>query len=328
MAIVPLRKVTLIGVADERETWIEPLQSLGVMHIEMWRETSHTQDPTIGLPDKAQEASRYLQECQQKIKPWFLENSDDVGYIIEEVLENKAKRRHLLDLRDDYHQFIQMRKEWGDFHFPDVADLGGHYFWFYVIPQSQLNKLDTCPHPWEVVNKKQGHCYVIVLCPHEPTKIEVPFKRVRSGYKSLTRLYNELDQVERDLDAAQLERVSLTRWLNALSHHLNMLIDRAELGRVAGQFADADNLSCLKGWVPEPLLKEVQAFAAERGLVCVAEEITVTDNDVERSEPSAAQCSAESEPPTLLETHPLISGAKQVVQFFQTPRLIEPGIRL
>ncbi|MCG8313533.1 MAG: hypothetical protein MI976_09980 [Pseudomonadales bacterium] len=311
MAIVPLRKVTLIGVPDERDAWIEPLQTLGVMHVDLWRETSHGQDPIIGLPEKAQESLRYLQECPQKIKPWRLENAEDIRFIIEEILENKTKRRQLLDLRDDYHQFIQMRKEWGDFQFPDVNALGGYYFWFYVVPQSQLHKLDACPHPWEVVDKKQGRCYVIVLSQHEPTKIEIPFKRVRAGYKSLSQLYRELDQVERDLDTVQLERVSLSRWLNVLSHHLNMLIDQAELGRVAGQFSEADSLCCLFGWVPEPELEKVQIFASNNGLVCVSEEVPLTT--------AAHPDSTQNEPPTLLKSHPLISGAKQVVQFFQTP---------
>ncbi|MCG8669471.1 MAG: hypothetical protein MI867_08650, partial [Pseudomonadales bacterium] len=235
MAIAPLRKITLLGLAEERELWLEPLQSLGVMHVEENLPINHVQDPNIAMPEKAQEALRYLLECRQKIKPWSFDDVSDISYVIEEVLENKQKRRQLNDLRDDYLQFIEVREEWGDFKFPSVDELGGYYLWFYIIPQNQLSKLEGCSYPWQVVDEKQGRCYVIVLCEHEPTKMEVPFKRVRSGYKSLSQLRKELNQVEKDLDQLQVERLSLTRWIDCLGHHLNSIVDDAELSKTKCQ---------------------------------------------------------------------------------------------
>lgn len=301
MAIVPLKKVTLMGFVEEQDRWLEPLQQLGVMHINVRRQASHSHDPNIGMPDKAQQALRHIMESQYKIKPWQLENEQDIGFIVEEILENKKKLRELSDLRDDYHQFIKVREDWGDFHYPPVEELGGYYFWFYIIPKSQLEKLHDCSYPWKVVDQRQGRCYVIVLCEHEPTKMEVPFKRVRSGYKSLSRLYRELDQVERDLDELQLQRASLTRWIKVLAHHLNTIIDSAEISKTKCQFFEDEDLCYLQGWVPEDKLSEVQQFAGEQRLVCLTEPV------------------GKESPPTFLRTHPLISGAKAAVQFFQTP---------
>ncbi|MCG8669958.1 MAG: hypothetical protein MI867_11135, partial [Pseudomonadales bacterium] len=302
MAIAPLRKITLLGLAEERELWLEPLQSLGVMHVEENLPINHVQDPNIAMPEKAQEALRYLLECRQKIKPWSFDDVSDISYVIEEVLENKQKRRQLHDLRDDYLQFIEVREEWGDFKFPSVEELGGFYLWFYIIPQNQLSKLEDCSYPWQVVAEKQGRCYVIVLCEHEPTKMEVPFKRVRSGYKSLSQLRKELNQVEKDLDQLQVERLSLTRWIDCLGHHLNAIVDDAELSKTKCQVTIENGLCYIVGWVPENLVPLLHDFSKQYSLTYFDEPVPET-----------------AEPPTLLQTHPVVSGAKQAVEFFQTP---------
>lgn len=302
MAIVPLNKISLIGLAEESELWLEPLQRLGLMHVEMHRATSHIQDPDIGLPEKGQQALRYLLECKYKVKTSRADQIQDVNYIIEEILENKRRCRELEDLRDDYLQFIKMRHEWGDFHLPPVESLGGYYLWFYKIPKSRLHKLDDCAHPWEIVGERQGYSYVIVISQHEPTKIDVPFQRVRSGYKSLSRLQNELDQVERDLDDLQLARASLTRWRNLLAAHLNHLIDSAEISKAKCQLIVSEEICYLQGWAPVDAVAGIHDFARRHGLICLQQ-------PVEQEQP----------PPTLLQGNPWFNGAKAVVQFFQTP---------
>lgn len=302
MSIVTVNKVSLIGLAVEHTVWLEPLQAMGNFHIIESSKPGKSTSVEVAMPERAQEALRYLLEDKQQLTPWELSQADNLNIIIDTILGNKAKKRELEDLRDDYLQFIHVRDDWGDFIFPDLEKLGGFRLWFYIIPTTKLEKMQDCPHAWEVVKQEYGKSYTIVFSQTEPTKLDVPFERTRTGYKSLAQLKSELIEVERSLDVNALERTSMTRWIQVLANHLNAVIDKAELGKATNEFTIDDELCYLQGWVPNEHIDEVKQFCSDRNIACLIE--AVADDEA---------------PPTLLKNPEYLSGARQLVQFFQTP---------
>jgi V/A-type H+-transporting ATPase subunit I len=303
MSIQRLTRLTLAGLATDKDGVLERLQTLGCLHLIPLR-------PAPREPEKepashaveALQALRYLQDMREKRRQVRDPASFDLPGTIAAVLENQQRLRDTSDRRDALVERIAELEPWGDFTLPPRQDLAGRKFWFYIVPQRQMAQLATLDLPWQVVHRDNRQSWVVVIHPDEPPRDALPVPRTLAGVLSLSEVHRRLEAAELELEAIQAEHVALTRWIYLISTHLAQAEDAAQLRHAQSQTRDEESLFLVQGWVPEDAVAPVQAFAEQQGLALLMEPPGPDDT-----------------PPTLLDNPGPIAAGQDLVAFYQMP---------
>ncbi len=314
MSIVPLDKITLIGLKGDEGPLLTRLQDMGCVELiplkgpapktDTGELAFHHECPMHPGRDKClcclEEALQFLRDCPQRRRQIRRASDFDPEAVVRRVLE---VRRRLLDLeseRDALIRRLRLWRPWGDFEFAPLEEMDGWRLWFYVVPHTQLAAVRTLPYYQEVVRRDQRFSYVVLISREEPRGVPVP--RVHLGARSRRRLEERLDAVELAIEDAQAERAWLTRWYTLLRRNLAALRDRAALEAAAERLLAAAPVVALQGWMPSRRVVELEAYARDRRLV------------LQREAPSPAD-----DPPTLLENPAWLRAGEDLVNFYMTP---------
>ncbi len=303
MSIVELKKVSVFGLAREKEPALKALQRAGSMHlIPLKPRAGIGEESPSDRPEACLEALKYLRASGRR-RHQVVDSTDfDVDSVVAEVLDNRQRVRDTVDLRDMLAKRIHDREPWGEFEFPDEDDLGGLRFWFYILPLSKKSALEALEVPWEIVHQDNLSAYVLVVSEDEPPAALLPVARIHTGGKSLRQLRRELEDTQIELDALYAERDSLTRWIWLLEQNIASAEDAAMLSYADSITRDGDATFILQGWVPTPRLDAVLGTAREMKLAVLVE-----------------QAASEDRPPTLLDNPETVAGGADLVSFYQTP---------
>ena len=302
MSILQLNKVTIFARSENKDTLLEGLQQQGCMHL-IFLQPQHKEPekaPTEHAEDVYQ-ALRYLLDVR-KIRHQVSDASQfDLEAVVAQTLENKQRLRDVGDQRDFLMQRIADLEPWGHFELPPEG-MAGYCFWFYIIPHNKMKELYDLEYPWQVVYKDHRQSYVVVIAQEEPPATALPVARTHTGSVSLNELRRQLDQCIVEFEEAQAEHQSLTRWISLLTKNFNRAEDRAALRYADSQLLHQDELCVLQGWVPQQDLSTVKDFVEENGFAMLTEEPNEDD-----------------EPPTYMQNPESVSGAQDLVSFYQTP---------
>jgi V/A-type H+-transporting ATPase subunit I len=298
VSIVSLRKVTIIGHGTDKEQVLRDLQDFGCLHLLPLRLAPETQK---GSPhSRAYEALHFLLSCPRRRRQVTREEGFDAVEVERRALE---VRDRLLDLRDEadaLHQRITGLTPWGEFTFPPLEEMGGQRFWFYIVPDKDMPRVEAIGLRWERVRRKGGLNYLVVIAAEEPEGI--PTAREHLGSRSREELERRLEDVEVEIDDLTAERTNLSRWAMLFALMLDGLEDREDRERAAGVTLDEGPLFGLEAWAPAEKIPELERYAGEKGLVFEARE----------PEPSDA-------PPTLMENRPELRAGEGLVTFYTIP---------
>src|SRR5215831_13356189 len=163
MAIVPLIKVTLYGLAAEKDAVLDGLQRLGCLHLnDLHRGDAEAVDLTARLSD-ARQAWQYLHDSPVHRRALRPREKVDYEAVVREVLEVRDRSRALAEEREQLHRWITDLEPWGDFELPEWAQEGNLRFWFYIVPLYQLDRLAAVELPWRVVGRDHRFAYVVMI---------------------------------------------------------------------------------------------------------------------------------------------------------------------
>ncbi|MFZ2172285.1 MAG: ATPase [Methylococcaceae bacterium] len=299
MSIVKMHKVTFIGMADDRDRLLTDLQEMGCVQIiplASGRAALAVTAPTAG----AREALKFLQSYPDRRRQVLDMQRFDPVEVEQRALEVRNRLLDLEDERDFLIKRIQDMRPWGDFVLPPLQEMGNQRFWFYVVPHNELPKIQESAYVWEIIQRDNQFCYVVVINEEEPSAMPVP--RVHLGYKPQHELEARLDDVELAIEDAQAERAYLTCWLDLFSHDLNRLQDLAVCQSAAAQAYSNDSAFALQGWAPAENLSVLEDYSKEQGFYFASEAPRQEDN-----------------PPTLMRNPSWISAGEDLVTFYMTP---------
>ena len=309
MSIKALKKITLYGLASEKDALLRGLQGLGCMHL---IPLTQAQDGEGELtePQSAKEALTWLTSCPTKRREARSAGDMTADQIVSSVLENKVRHRQAADTRDALVKRIQQVRPWGEFAFPDLSEMANIRLWFYVVPQKDMDSVQALDMPWEVVHRDNKDCYVVVLSEHEPDAELLPVKRSHIGEHSLSQLEDMLEEAEMKLEDQQGERESLTRWIYIITQAVARFEDEKALADVSRTALEDDQFFLVSGWMPADKEQDVRSFVDQQPAAVTIEEPTEEDN-----------------PPTLLEGSESTGGGSDAFAFFQMPgyRSWDPG---
>ncbi|MFY8150007.1 MAG: V-type ATP synthase subunit I [Prochlorococcaceae cyanobacterium] len=307
MSIVPLVRVTLLGLTADRSSLLEGLQQLGCLHLIPTREAPEEELPAPSpLADRARRAVRYLQDVPQRRHPVKVAADFDLERIVEEALANQQQRREAQDELLRLRQHLEELAPWGDFLLPELDDLGGQRLWFYRVPHAKQNAfrsgLEHLALPWQQVYASHRHAYVVLISPEEPIPNLLPVPRAHLGSQSARTLEQQLDRAQVAFDDLEAEHQALSRWVFLLSRHLARADDQSTLQQASSRTHDDGTLVQVEGWAPRPLLPRLESFAAER-------QVAITARSVERGDT----------PPTLMRNPAPLATGQDLVTFYETP---------
>lgn len=308
MTIVPLSKVTVIGLTADRHDLIEGLQRLGCLHL------IPLQEPQEGLEtfvssrpiEDAHKALRYLGDVRRLRHQTRVDASFDFDRLIAAALANRRAKREAEDRLLALEARLKQLEPWGDFVLPDLDQLGGQRLWFYRVPQAKARAfrqaLAQLPTPWQQLYESPRHLYVVLIAAVEPDPAALPVSRSHVGSQSPATVRGQLDAARSSLEEVEAEHEALSRWIFLLSRHLARAEDGQARAEASAMARDDGSLIQLQGWLPRRELPRLEAFTASRGLAWLAETPQPRDT-----------------PPTLLENPSALSGGQDLVTFYETP---------
>ncbi|MXN64013.1 V-type ATP synthase subunit I [Stappia sp. GBMRC 2046] len=303
MTIVPLKKVSIVSVLDDKERLLEAVQAFGAMHLIPLRPAQKELEAVpSGTGRDAVNALRWLMDCPAPRRPVTEKDGFDVDEVTADATVN---RQALLDAEDRRAALMKRIKDvrpWGEFSFAGLEEVGGYRFWFYVVPHNKLAAVDPAGKILEVVHRDRRNAYFVLLSPEEPPADAMPVQRVHVGEHSLSELERQLEAVEILLEDIWAERRALTKWRVLMAGHLAEAQDRSARRRAALETADEGRVFAMQGWIAVDRVSEVEKLAAEFGGAVIVEGASEKD-DV----------------PTLLLNRPELSGGELLVEFYQTP---------
>jgi len=300
MSIVPLQRVTLVGLGADRDAVLEGLQRLGCLEIikRTREELGDALQPELAT--EVREALKFLLGCPDRRRQ-FQDDTDFNPVALEaQALALRDRLRELNDELDSLRERRELIVPWGDFEFPELGDVGLHRLWFYRVPHHRVAEFNEVEEPWEILYHDPWNAYIVVISAEEPE--DTPVQRERVGARSRHQLEQRIQQVEIDIEKVQEKRAQLTHWCQLLGRKLALLEDRAELRAATRHTAELDTLFGLEAWMPQNRAGEVRKFAREQGLA------------LEERAPLAHE-----QPPTKMENPPLFNSGEALVNFYMTP---------
>lgn len=309
MAIVPVNKITLYGIADEKEAVLDGLQRLGCAHVVNLSPGTGEGRPERGYSIEAHEALQYLRECPvQRQEARDREDFDFVA-VEREALEIRRRQQELSDERELLAGAIDATAPWGEFHLPAEDNRGGLRFWFYVVPHYRMEAIRELDLVWQTVARDERFEYVVVVHPNEPQ--DMPVAPQDLDPRSLSQLERRMEEVDLELAKLHWRRVELTRWCREMKQAMAEADDQALLEHAARQTLDVSRVFAVRGWAPRAAVPRIEEFAQHWGLALSVEEPGPDDD-----------------PPTLLDNPELVAGGQSAVTFYMTPgyRAWDPSI--
>lgn len=299
MSIISMHKITLIGMAADRDGLLADLQKMGCVQIIPLTSASEA-TPKAAPVAGAREALKFLHNYPRRRRQDLDLQRFDAVEVEHHVLEVRNRLHDLKDERDFLIKRIQDMIPWGEFVLPPLEEMGNFRLWFYVIPHKELPKIEASAPVWEIIRHDNRFCYVILVSQEEPLGMPVP--RVHLGGKPRHELQARLDDVELAIEDTQAERAYLTRWHDLFSHDINRLEDLAVCHSAAAQTYSNDKAFALHGWAPADSIPALQDYSKNQAFYFSSEASTQADN-----------------PPTLMRNPSWISAGEDLVTFYMTP---------
>jgi V/A-type H+-transporting ATPase subunit I len=306
MSIVALKRLTVYGLASEKERILAGVQQLGCLHvIDLRPPGDRPPEPASdGLRD-GYAALRHLVSSPQPRRPRS-ERAITIANLVDRAIANHQQLRATRDELDDLRQSIRELEPWGDFTVPPPEALSKLRLWFYVVPLRDMAQVRAGDHVWQLIRQDHRHAYVVVIAETAPAPAPapeaMPGQRVDLGSRSLSALRrDEAATAAREQDLIT-ERWSLTRGIEQLRHELTRAENRAALQLAALHTHDSGEVFAIRGWVPADRLRDIHRFADREELACTCED------------PAPGET-----PPVLLQNRPPVAAGEDLISFFQLP---------
>lgn len=300
MAIVPVSKVTLYGIADHKQAVLDGLQDLGCAHLVNLAPGRGDGPPSPGYSVEAHKTLKYLQACPTQRRPSRDARHFDFAAVEREALAIRQREQELKDECELVRAAIEAVRPWGDFRLPAEDDLGPLRLWFYVVPHRRMEAVRESGLVWKAVARDERFDYVVVVHPEKPERM--PVSPVELDPRSLSELTDHLQKMELELERLHARRIELTRWSFLFTQAMAKADDRAVLEHAGRQTLDDSGVFAVQGWAPRDAVPRMTEFARQHGLAVSIDEPTPEDH-----------------PPTLLSNPEPLAGGEGTVTFYMTP---------
>ncbi|KIC47418.1 hypothetical protein RA28_07270 [Ruegeria sp. ANG-S4] len=303
MTIARLKKMSLVGPADQKAATLEALQDLGCMHVlPLAPPPSEPEKISERGAKDAYKALRFLAEVPDPRRQIQRDPNFDMEQLVKDVGDLMERTRDMTDRRDFLEHRISQVRPWGDLDFPPTDALAGNRLWFYRLPVKHRDALTELEFPWAVLEQDHRYLYTVLIGPVEPEDDVLPVARTHVGSLPIHKLEAQLEDAEIALEGLEAERVAQTRYLTLMRQNLSVAESAAELAHATQKVRDEEAMFAVQGWVPEERIEAVLEMANAKDVAVLIEK------------PQGGEM-----PPTLLEQPDSRSAATDLALFYQVP---------
>ena len=308
MSIKQLKKITVYGLANEKEAIVDAFQRIGCLHLIPLSKTEQLSETVLSRTEATKIALTHLNNCPVKRRISY-KPTKPVNELVDDILQNKRQMRELSDKRDKLTQRINAVRPWGNFDISLVKE-SPVKLWFYMLPLKDIDVIDTLQYPYEIVCTNHQFCYLVILSATEPDTQTIPLKRTHIGKHSLAELEQMREDTELMLDENQLERMRLTRWIHVIKQAVAQAEDKRAFNEACNLALDTEQMFLISGWMPTDHEQSVQKLITQHQLAAL----------IEDPEPNES-------PPSLIQFSKTTGGGSDTMLFFTTPsyRTWDPG---
>ena len=259
MAIVKMKKVSLVVLDREREEALEKLRDLGLVHIERIFAGS---DKLSELNEK----KALLERCSFILPPNVPGDKNALG----------DKLKALGDEKEKVSKDLKSLEPWGNFNPADVDFLAGKGIdlKFYELSKDKLAELSDVDY--FVVNTIKNRTFIVATGAKMPEAEEfhLPALGIDGCNAKIAQLDKEIADVQKELAKLAADK-------NVLADGLKILEKEIEFESVSADMQVEDSLAYIDGYVPVDKADELKAAAAKEHWA-----LLVRDPDEEDAPPS------------------------------------------
>lgn len=286
--IVPMKKVSLIVLKNERKDALEKLRKAGVMHLETVTgnskelsalkadfsslERAYLALDEIKAPKKKAGAEAEAGSAQVK------EKADEIGALLDE--KKKAEEVIIKNGRE-----LERFAKWGDVNPDDLNFLKEKNLdlYLYEIPVSKYYDIPAEIHTI-LVNQDKNLCRCIAYSDdNSALKMPAEAKIVALPEKSTKVLKEEVASAKKDIVSINQKLLGFVGFKSSIKNRMKKLEKEIEFENVYSGMGNeegdaASNLAWLSGFVPAPELAALKKLASENSWAIYADDPTEEDN--------------------------------------------------
>lgn len=289
MTIAKVKRLTLLGTADQKAEVLTQLQNLGVMHLIDLR--AESPQGAVDPFKETRQALQYLEDCPQKQRPARHLKNFNPQQQVERILKLKGDIEQLQDERDRLLTQIDALKPWGNFRLPEKGSLDGLRFYFYQLNVKQFRQLAAMDCVYQLIKRDHRYYFVIVI---HSGPLDWSIQPLKLPTVPLVDLQEQLQDVEDSIENLETRRIGATRYIQALRSYLLDALNASELGQANTMTHDEAGIFALQGWVPVHQAEAVVQLGTDLGLALEMQDPAPEDNPPVYLENSASFAPGES----------------------------------
>jgi len=256
--IEPMNRVILLCSASQVDTSLQVLQDLGAMHITA---------PSVSGEDAPEAATTDLDKLSRILDalpeppPGAASLQETPDSLMDRIWPMLEKLGRLKSRRDDVEQEINRIRPFGHFEPQDLDVLKGRQ----VLLSLWKSGEDT-PFPEGcfrvVTSRDKDSVFFAIFSRTEP---EIPAQRISLPDASLHSLEQELNRIRQDIASLDQEIAAFAPARPILERHRLKLADHLECIRVKATMEHLDQVSVVRGYVPDLAMDELKRTALASG---------------------------------------------------------------
>ncbi len=271
--IIPMKKVTLLCLASEKEASLRELRFLGAMHIVVDKlKDSDDRTEMQALLANVEKAVRCLEARAGNSKE-EVEHQFQPEQLFEKVSHEMSKLSVVEQEIDSLYRMEEALNPWGDFSPEIIEELasGGVYVYCCEAPHTIFDEyLKRQDVTIEKISSDKALTRFVILSRNELDAKDLPLAALPED-KSLSQIKEQLAKAEKQLGMLEKELDSLACQEAVIKEYCSEVEERLEFLSARDSMADHEEIISIKGFIPEPRMDEVNEYAEKHGWALLIE---------------------------------------------------------
>ena len=280
--IIPMKKVTLLCLAHERETSLREIRYLGALHIVV--EKLKDTDDRMAMHSLLADVEKSVRCLEARIG-----NSEEAPdhqflprQLYDKVSHEMTKYAAIEQEIDSFYRMKEALSPWGDFSPETIKDLaaGGIYVYCCEAPHKiYAEYLERKDITIEEVNADKALTRFVVFSQNELDTKDLALA-VLPNDKSLGQVKEQIIKAEVQRDIIEKELDSLACQASVIEDYCTEVKERLEFLSARDSMADHEEIISIHGFIPEPRMDEVDEYAKKHGWALLIEDPSPEDHQV------------------------------------------------
>jgi len=272
--IVPMKKISLVILDEEKQESLKDLARLGLLDIEASTLAHGESEELAALKNKQDilnKALVLLAKPKKKAKKHKIPTPDSALKVAEDILRIEEYLLQAEDRQNKMKVMLEQILPWGNFNPDDIIRLKqtGLNLKLYEV---ELKELDSIPQQVGYIMLAKGKKTARIACITEEHTPAPAFKEFQLPEKSLSVLGKEINTLEKQKASLQVKLTEKSKYHDVLIHALSTIEKKIEFEEAHASMMKEGQLSHITGFAPLPEISQLKQAAAKYGWALLIED--------------------------------------------------------